>query len=181
MVTTDAGRAIYIVYSLFAIPIMTILISLMSDTFLSTFQKKAEKFGVRVEEDQRYSEFVNQGRKGKGWIKRLFRGLRRPTVEAGHLESGRTVPVEDEILEEEVLDEVRSIQESVNERIHETEGEEEKLASEAVAKELEEEVEGESSTRGTQLKKDEGVDGINEEDVERAIKENRGELDEKDD
>lgn len=55
MVTSNVGRAIYVVYSLLTIPIMTILISLMSDTFLSKLQEHAEKFGIRGSEDERYS------------------------------------------------------------------------------------------------------------------------------
>lgn len=48
--TTNLGRAIYIVYSMLTIPIMTILVSLMSDAILSKFQKAAERFGVRPED-----------------------------------------------------------------------------------------------------------------------------------
>lgn len=73
---SNAGRAIYIVYSLLTIPIMTILISLMSDTFLAKFQKSAEKFGVKGGEDERYRRSVARAKahasKVKSFTRKLF-------------------------------------------------------------------------------------------------------------
>lgn len=186
VVTTNAGRAVYIVYSLFTIPIMTILISLMSDTFLSRFQKRAERFGLKGGEDQRYSDLLKKGRMFEGRIKRLFRRQpRTPTEEAKDLESGQAqTSTGEEILRNEILDEVEAIEETAEEEIPEMD---EKLPS-IVSKEVDEEtVEGESSdessTRQRKSKKAKGkeLDGIDEEDVERAILENRGEADEHED
>ena len=188
VVTTNAGRAVYIVYSLFTIPIMTILISFMSDAFLSKFQKRAERFGLKGGEDQRYSE---RARKGKVWesgVKKLFRRWRRrkSTEEDNDLESGRSPPTGDEVLRNEILDEVRSIQENVDEEVPEPENGDENKSSLAASRELDEdEVEGgsngESSAHRRKSKREKELDDIDEEDVERAIKENRGELDKHED
>src|SRR5271156_4829443 len=55
---------------------MTILISLMSDTFLAKFQKSAEKFGVKGGEDERYKRSVArakaQGAKLRSFTRKVF-------------------------------------------------------------------------------------------------------------
>ena len=187
MVTTNVGRAIYIVYSLFTIPIMTILISLMSDTFLSKFQKKAERFGTRGGEDARYSDLVKKGRRWERRIRRLFHRRSKPIAEEDKdLESGQSpTNTGDDILREEILDEVQSIEETVDERIDESEVEDQKLApvKEDVKEVDDNDVIGEGSTGNTRRrrsKKHEDIE-IDEEDVERAIKENRGEVEEHED
>lgn len=60
VVTSNAARVVYIVYSMFTIPIMTILISLMSDTLLSRLIKRTERFGVKGGENQTFIEGQNQ-------------------------------------------------------------------------------------------------------------------------
>jgi len=161
---------------------MTILISLLSDTFLSKFQKKAERFGMKGGEDARYRDLLKRGRKWDNRIRRLFRRRSMLTMEGDKdLESGET-PTGDEILEEEIMDEVHSIQDTVEESIRKTEGGDENLASVTEdPKELDDDAECESSARQRRLKCDETIDSINEEEVERAIRENRGELDEHED
>jgi hypothetical protein len=167
---------------------MTILISLMSDTFLSKFQKKAERFGTRGGEDARYSDLVKQGRRWERRIRRLFRGRSEPIAEEDKdLESGQSpTTTGDDILREEILDEVQSIEESVDERVNESEVEDQKLApvKEDVKEVDDDDVIGEGSTTGNtrrrRSKKHEDIN-IDEEDVERAIKEHRGELEEHED
>jgi hypothetical protein len=108
VVTTNVGRAIYIVYSLFTIPIMTILVSLMSDSVLSKFQKSAERFGIKGE-DQRTKEHELKRRK--------FRRARKPP--SGDVETGRipTASTGDEILREEILDELESLEQHVENQV----------------------------------------------------------------
>jgi hypothetical protein len=90
----------------------------MSDTFFSKLQKKAEQFGVR-EQDENYMETVAQREeKRHRWkfLSRKFsrRKAKKPRIETD-VERGDVVPnTNDEILREEVLEEVKSIQEEVN-------------------------------------------------------------------
>jgi hypothetical protein len=69
---------VYVVYSLLTIPIITILVSLMSDTLLSSIQRKAENLGVRSNEDQRYNardaKCREKGPRWRRYTRKLFRG-----------------------------------------------------------------------------------------------------------
>jgi hypothetical protein len=132
VVTTNAGRAIYIVYSLFTIPIITIMISLLSDTFLAQFRKGAEQWGIKGNEDQRFLEGQHLCEERTPRWKKVTRKLFRPRVQKSRseileeqptpmetdIEQGLDVSkVDDDILREEVLEEVKSIQESVAETV----------------------------------------------------------------
>jgi hypothetical protein len=122
VVTTNAGRAVYVVYSLFTIPIITIFISLMSDAFLSKFQKAAERFGIKGGEDEQFLEGQNEcQRKGPRWgfySRKLFRRkAKKPHVEKDVEQNTDVSNLGDEVLRDEILDEVASIQESVNEDV----------------------------------------------------------------
>ena len=104
---------------------MTIMISWMSDTFLSQFQKGAERFGVKGGEDQMFLEVLNGGNtqlpRRKCYAEKTLRWRRkkRPVERDVERESGRDVPnIGDDILREEILDEIQSIEESVNEEVN---------------------------------------------------------------
>ena len=161
----------------------------MSDTFLSKFQKKAERFGTRGGEDARYSDLVRKGRRWERRIRTLFRRRSKPIIaeEDKDLESGQSpTTTGDDILREEILDEVQSIEETVDERIDaESEVEDQKLAPvKEVVKEVDDDdVIGEGSTSKTRRRRSKKEEDINidEEDVERAIKQHRGELEEHED
>jgi hypothetical protein len=113
-VTTNPGRVIYIIYSLFTIPIITILVSLLSDSLLSRFQHAAEYLGVRTE-DQRDVDNARHGLKAYFTFRRK-KEAQSPSQEQD-LEMGRPrLPsVGDEILEEEVIDEMEKIEERADE------------------------------------------------------------------
>jgi hypothetical protein len=135
VVTTNAGRAIYIVYSLLTIPIITILVSLMSDTLLSSLQKKAEHLGVRSNEDQRYNardaKCREKGPRWKRYTRKLFRGKLHIIKEEG--ESPPPPPEDlgvedleaqikkttsgDEVLEDEVVGEVEHLERGGSEEV----------------------------------------------------------------
>ena len=158
---------------------MTILISLMSDTFLSRFQKRAERIGVkRAAEDQRYQD-MQEVCQEKGPRLKLFprKRKKRPQSSEKDVEQAPDVPnVNDDILREEVLEEVESIEENVDKEVDEELGIDKKKA-----KELDREmghVKGPEKRKGKsperQGRVEEGNDEeITEEDVERAIEENR--------
>lgn len=122
--TTNAGRAIYIVYSLLTIPIITILVSLMSDTILSSFQKRAETIGIRANEDQRFREqdkaCRKKGPRWKYYTRKLFRRKSKIIKEdvtqaaaAKDLEAQIKKPPEDEALKDEVEGEVENLERRV--------------------------------------------------------------------
>ena len=181
VVTSNAGRAVYVVYSLFTIPIMTILISLMSDTFLSKFQKAAEMFGVKGEKINDFSTdkmSVKKKDHDGNIIPESFSGrrARKPQVEKDVERNGDVPNLDDDILREEILDEVTSIQESVNEGVDLALG-----IENPKTKMLEREIsngEGAGNShvhrrrRRDDVEKDDD-ERISEEDVDRAIQENR--------
>lgn len=208
--SSNAGRAIFIVYSLFTIPIITILISLMSDTFLAKFQKSAEKFGVKGGEDERYLGMQKRNRaRGSRWkfiTSKLFRKTSHPTDAPTRVDEGGSEDVErqddaelgvDDYLTEEVMDEVRDIRRSVDQEV---DAKLEKTRSSVSARSSEVEVgtsgrdggtrrrtwrdivddaDGDDAALGENAGEEDAVDGeeddeIDEEDVQRVIKENRG-------
>ena len=189
MVTTNAARAVYIVYSLMTIPIMTILISLMSDAFLSRFQKSAEKFGVRGGEDQRYiahrDECRRNGPRWRYYTRKVFHRRSRPAESENaeiDVEQGPDMSnMEDELLRETVMEEMESIRQSVD-------VEDESLtdrAKSSVAIRQRPSV-GSPESSGTcrrrmppyAVEDDLDEDLISEADVDKAIKDSRGDLDE---
>lgn len=154
---------------------MTILISLMSDTFLSKFQKSAEKFGVKGE-DERYQDIIAQSQekeqRGESFPRRLFgRKAEKPQI-GKDVERGDVVSTtNDEILREEVLEEVESIQEEVNEEVDSELG----INKKDFAM-VEEEMSADKGTDSPCVQnQDEDIDDerITEKDVELAMKENR--------
>lgn len=194
MVTSNAGRAIYVVYSLLTIPIMTILISLMSDTFLFKFQENAEKFGVKGGEDERYSRMKKMKKlreqMGPRWKyysrKMMGQKVEKPTfpdtasavdrdVERGRVERDDSM---DDYLREEVMEEVEEIRESVDEEVDAELG----IGSgKPLHHSRAERVDGGTRRRRPiRFEQDENDDGdaddegVNEEEVESAIQETRG-------
>ena len=103
---------------------MTILISLISDSFLSRFQNRAERFGVRGREDQRYLGMQGIHRANapqwKYYIGRIFHLKRRAPpendVEQAQGDRGQP-PVVDERLRDYVLEEAESIQRSIDQQV----------------------------------------------------------------
>jgi hypothetical protein len=188
VVTSNAGRAIYVVYSLLTIPIMTILISLMSDTFLSKFQKSAEQFGMKGGEDERYSRMKKlreqMGPRWKYYTKKMFRRkVEKPTFAATtrvdkDVEQGR-VPdrSEDDVLREEIMEEVEEIRRSVDDEVDAEMG---IGGGRPLHKSITDRKDGEPRRRRPirfEDDEDGGGDaddeGINEEEVELAIQETR--------
>jgi hypothetical protein len=101
---------------------MTILISLMSDTFFSRLQKRAERFGVKGGEDQRYIEERNFAHehptRWKKFTKKIFRRKPKKRHEEKDVEQAQDGQnTGDEILREEVLEEVQSMQRAVDEEV----------------------------------------------------------------
>ena len=178
--TTNVGRAIYIVYSLFTIPIMTILISLLSDSFFSKFQKAAENIGVKSVEDQHHLPARDLHPqvgppKWKICFRKVFHRRPResypPTPQAEperDVERNEIPVVNDDFLREEVLAEVESIKESVDKEVDKELGINEPK-SRSMDRAREKEV-----RRRKKAKTEEG-DGSIQEDVERAIEEEREE------
>jgi len=129
VVTTNAGRAVYIVYSLMTIPIITILVSLLSEGLLSTLQKKAELIGVRVKEDERdVKQDKIRREKGPRWrryTRKLFpRKLnvvkKEEAVTEGEvedLESQAPEVPEDEVLKDEIEGEVENLEQKVTRKV----------------------------------------------------------------
>ena len=117
---------------------MTILISLMSDTFLAKFQESAKKFGVKGDEDERYIG-LQKGRrerksKWKRTLQKMFGGKSVSDNSSGIQGAGgvgdrdmeRDIEdVErqdadgeaDDYLREEILEEVREIRRSVDQQV----------------------------------------------------------------
>ena len=118
MVTKNLGKAIYIVYSLFTIPIMTILISLASDTFFSRFQRSAERLGTREEEDHRFQKMQQMARRRAIIVRNYIRNLLcRPSKSHGKdVEKFRTTSapagmnVQDEIIRDDIMEEIESME-----------------------------------------------------------------------
>jgi hypothetical protein len=181
VVTSNAGRAVYVVYSLFAIPIITILISLMADTFFSKFQKGAEMFGVKGGEDQRFldgqAECQEKGPRWKHYTRKVFRRrARKPRVERDVERTGDVPNLDDDILREEILDEVTSIEESVNEGVDLALGIEKPKTKKLEGETSNGERAGNSHVHRRRRRGDVETDDderISEEDVDRAIQENR--------
>lgn len=116
---------------------MTILISLMSDTFLAKFQESAKKFGVKGGEDERYIGLQKERRERRSkWKKTLQEMFGRRSVSdkksvtpgmtgiEGEGDTGRDmekqdeeIPEADDYLREEILEEVREIRRSVDEQV----------------------------------------------------------------
>jgi hypothetical protein len=111
---------------------MTILISLMSDTFLAKFQESAKKFGVKGGEDERYIGLQKERRERRSkWKRTLQEMFGRRSVSDN--KSGTTgieedtrrdmekqdneIPEADDYLREEMLEEVREIRRSVDEQV----------------------------------------------------------------
>jgi len=129
VVTTNAGRAVYIVYSLMTIPIITILVSLLSDGLLSALQKKAEFIGVRGKEDERLVEKDKIRReKGPRWRRYTPKFFRRKLKiikeeeaatqgEPEDLESQAPEVPEDEVLKDEVEGEVENLERKVTREV----------------------------------------------------------------
>jgi hypothetical protein len=137
VVTTNAGRAIYIVYSLLTIPIITILVSLMSDTLLSSLQRKAENLGVRSNEDQRYNardaKCREKSPRWRRYTRKLFRGKLHIIKEEPEFPPPPPPPDDlgvddveaqiaktksrDEVLEDEVVGEVEHLERRVSEEV----------------------------------------------------------------
>src|SRR5579859_276430 len=117
---------------------MTILISLMSDTFLAKFQESAKKFGVKGGEDERYIGLQKGRRERKSKWKRTLQkmfggksvsdnssGIQGPGG-VGDRDMERDIEdVErkdadgeaDDYLREEILEEVREIRRSVDQQV----------------------------------------------------------------
>ena len=194
MVTTNAGRAVYIVYSLLTIPIMTILISMMSDTFLAKFQKGAEKLGIRGGEDQRFNEHQEpcqevQEKRSRS-LRKLFRRRVRKPLRGGNIETPPPAEVEkdvdverdvekgeqeipsvgDDILREEILEEVESIEQSVNESVDSQLG---IAGKKHPAETVDGDLHNEEERKPIDVIEDDDDDGICEEDVDLAIQESR--------
>ena len=150
MVTTNIGRALYIVYSLLTIPIITILVSLMSDSLLSKFQKSAERWGVKRSEPK----------KKKSWRSyfRFKRKKRKPGVsEDIDVEMGP--PVDDhEILREEILEEMESLEDEAENEV------ERELGDTGITEDLEMNM-GVRRRTGSS----EGIEDFSEENVEHEI------------
>jgi len=208
---------------------MTILISLMSDTFLAKFQKGAEKFGVKGGEDERYIHVQNVRRaRGSCWkycISKVFRrhppqgnaAIAGEGVNVGNQgpernSTDRDVDVErqsaedelgvDEYLRDDIMEEVREIRRSVDQQVDAKmikRGSTDRRSSSAVARTSEVEVaerngarrrtwrdiaqDGDADDEGDREQEDgleegedvDDEDGIDEDEVRRAIHENRGE------
>lgn len=177
--TSNAGRAIYIVYSLLTIPIMTILVSLMSDSVLSKFQQSAERFGVRGGEDKRYQKKKEERKKEPPkWKDRLkIFHLKKATGKSKvkDLENGEPPLVggmSDEILRDRIMEEVEEIEREADEGV-DMGVENEKESSGVVS------LDADSSSGGTRrrtLRNTEGetpTEMINEEDVDRVMRQTR--------
>lgn len=117
---------------------MTILISLMSDTFLAKFQESAKKFGVKGGEDERYIGLQKERRerrsKWKRTLQKMFGGksasdnnsvIQKAGVvrdrdmgrDGEDVERQDVDGEEDDYLREEVLEEVREIRRSVEQQV----------------------------------------------------------------
>ena len=205
---------------------MTILISLMSDTFLAKFQKGAERFGVKGGEDERYIHVRDQRRaRGPCWKYCISKVFRRhpPQGAAAVAEEGVNVgnqgaernstdrDVErqsaeeelgvDEYLRDDIMEEVREIRRSVDQQVDAKmikRGSTDRRSSSAVARTSEVEVaerngarrrtwrdiaqDGDADDEGDREQEDgleegedvDDEDGIDEDEVRRAIHENRG-------
>ena len=205
---------------------MTILISLMSDTFLAKFQKGAEKFGVRGGEDERYIHVRDQRRaRGSCWkycFSKVFRrhpppgaaaaagegvndGNRGPERNSSDRDVERQSTEEDigvdEYLRDDIMEEVKEIRRSVDQQVDAKmikRGSTDRRRSSAVARTSEVEVaerngarrrtwrdiaqDGDADDEGDQEQEDgleegeegDDEDGIDEDEVQRAIHENRG-------
>ena len=160
---------------------MTIFISLMSDTFLSKFQKAAEKFGVKGGEDEQFLEGQNESQKTRPrwgyYSRKLFRRKAKNSHVEKDVEQNTDVSnLGDEVLREEILDEVASIQESVNESVDLTLGVD-KSESKVPQREISNrEGVGNSYVHRRRQREDlenDDDERICEEDVDRAIQENR--------
>lgn len=96
---------------------MTIVISLMSETFLSRFQKAAEKFGVKGGEDHRFikrEEFRQRGSVPKRFFRR--KGQRVPPEP--DIEMGREASVTgEERMREEIREEVEEERRSIDQQV----------------------------------------------------------------
>jgi hypothetical protein len=169
---------------------MTILISLMSDTFLSKFQKSAEQFGMKGGEDERYSRMKKlreqMGPRWKYYTRKMFRRkVEKPTipatprvdkdVEQGQVPNDRS---EDDFLREDIMEEVEEIRRSVDDQVDAEMGigSGRPLHRSSIGRK-----DGEPRRRRpTRFEDDEDGDGdaddegINEEEVEMAIQETRG-------
>jgi len=111
------------------IPIITILVSLLSDGLLSTLQKKAELIGVRVKEAESVVKEDKISReKGPRWrryTRKLFRRKlnvikeEEPVTEREleDLESQAPEVPEDEVLKDEVEGEVENLEQKVARRV----------------------------------------------------------------
>ena len=157
---------------------MTVLISLLSDTFLSKFQKATERFGVRGGEDQQFLEGQNhhqeKGPRWKFYTRKLFRPrVKKPQVEKDVERNGDVPNLEDDILREEILDEVASIQQSVNKKVDLTLGIDKTKVK--MAEQERSNGQGNSHVHRRSQRGDVENDneGIYDEDVDRAIKESR--------
>ena len=109
VVTSNGGRVVYIVYSLFTIPIMTILISLMSDIFLSKFIKYSERFGVKGGDEQIFLNGQSRERAPKQTQSTRRSFQRKGKKHRSEKDIERSVDVssvEDEAPQEEILKEV---------------------------------------------------------------------------
>jgi hypothetical protein len=169
---------------------MTILISLMSDTFLFKFRESAEKFGVKGGEDERYSRMKKMreqmGPRWKYYSKKMMgQKVEKPTfpdtasavdrdVERGRVERDDSM---DDYLREEVMEEVEEIRESVDEEVDAELG----IGSgKPLHHSRAERVDGGTRRRRpirfVQDENDGDADdeGVNEEEVESAIQETRG-------
>ena len=176
--TSNAGRAIYIVYSLLTIPIMTILVSLMSDSVLSKFQRSAENFGMRGGEDKKYQKKKELKKEPPKWKDRLkiFHLKKEPgKSKVKDLENGGPPLVDsmnDEILRDRIMEEVEEIERKAGEGVDMGIGDEKEgsgvLSPEAA-----------SSTSGTRKRTLRNMAGeaptemINEEDVDRVMRQTR--------
>jgi hypothetical protein len=160
------------------IPIMTILVSLMSDSLLSKFQKSAERFGVKGGEDKRYQKQKPESKKEAPRWRDRFRIFHRKKTKrkpSEDLEKGPPPLVgtsNDEILEEEILEEVQDIER------HAEEGEDMGLENGRAAS-MSSETETMPSIHRrrshklpTQSRKSDEIE-VNEEVVDRALKEER--------
>jgi hypothetical protein len=162
---------------------MTIVISLMSDTFLSRFQKSAEQFGVRGGEDQRYlrtqQTCAEERQRWKTYPRRMFRRKRRREQADNDIEQGQESSVTpDDQMRNEILEEVESIRRSVDQQVDAELGYENATTKREIADLGESEV----KVAGAPLKKctrlddewDADDEGINEDDVDNAFRAARG-------